>query len=62
MEEMNARRMMSALLAGLDLANIDAEEHRRDRPWKVRRIDHNSFEVIALLEGKTFSVTVQEIK
>lgn len=52
--------MMSSILAGFDLANIDASKHKQDRPWKVTEISMGEFVVLHMPSGKKFRVKVKE--
>lgn len=52
--------MLSAILAGFDLANMRAHEDGQDRPWKVTEIKRDQFVILATQHGKKFRVIVQE--
>ncbi len=57
---MNLRAMMSAILAGFDLANQRASTDKHDRPWRVTEIRNDQFVILATQHGKKFRIIVKE--
>jgi len=56
----NLSDMMSSVLAGFDLANINSAKYGQDRPWKVLEMKRDEFVVLHMPSGKKFRVKMKE--
>jgi hypothetical protein len=52
--------MMSAVLAGFDVANIESTKYGQDRPWKVLELKRDEFVVLHMPSGSKFRVKMKE--